>query len=287
MILNRRQLLQTTGAAVLGSTAIARASVAQAPKILFFTKSVGFEHSVVRRGGDELAHAERIFLEVAKSHGYDATVSKDGRLFDPDQIGEWDAFVFCTTGDLDKPSRDGGAPMTPAGKRAFLDAIKQGVGFVGMHCATDTFHSGPTGRSEFIEMIGGEFTSHGKQQEAMIDVVDPDFPGVKPFGDRFQLLEEWFAFRNISPEMHVIMVQLTEDMEGKDYNRPNYPMTWSKNFGDGKVFYTSMGHREDTWTNPDYQNLLMGGLDFVTGKVPGSVEVDVERVTPGFQITGG
>ena len=49
----------------------------------------------------------------------------------------------------------------------------------------------------------------------------------------------------------------------------------------GRVFYTSMGHREDVWQNPIYQGLLIGALNWVTGRVDVSVEPNLTKVTPG------
>ena len=51
------------------------------------------------------------------------------------------------------------------------------------------------------------------------------------------------------------------------YERPNFPETWARMHGKGRVFYTSMGHREDVWENPLYQGLLLGALGWATGKV--------------------
>jgi type 1 glutamine amidotransferase len=52
--------------------------------------------------------------------------------------------------------------------------------------------------------------------------------------------------------------------------------------GKGRVFYTSMGHFEDVWENPRYQGLLIGALNWATGKVEASVEPNVTKVTPGY-----
>src|SRR6185437_7527408 len=111
----------------------------------------------------------------------EVVASKDGRLFEPDKIGEWDAFVFMTTGDLTTEGQaEKSPPMSPEGEKAFYDAIRGGKGFIGMHCATDTFgHHRHRGADDpFIQMIGGEFVSHGPQQEVEIDIVDAKFPGV-------------------------------------------------------------------------------------------------------------
>ncbi len=290
---NRRELLLTAAGAWLGSGALSQAlgasSRAPRKKILYFTKSAGFQHSVVARQGKALAHSERILSEIGKDRGFDVVASKDGRLFEPDRIGEWDGFVFCTTGDLTTPGTDGSPPLSAAGEKAFYDAVKNGKGFVGMHCATDTFgHHGARNQGAedpYIQMIGGEFVIHGDQQAATLEVVDPRFPGLADgFGksSSFKLKDEWYSLKNFAEDMHVVLLQKTEGMQGKDYQRPDYPSTWARKHGDGRVFYTNMGHREDVWTNPDYQALLLGALAWSTGQVDADLTPNLKQVAPGY-----
>lgn len=292
MTLTRRRMLMASGAAALGASAMARTLTASPQdgdrkKILFFTKSSGFEHSTIARKDGELSHAEQIMIEIGAENGFDITASKDGRLFEPDQIDEWDGFLFYTTGDLTRPGTDNEPPMSPEGLEAFLESIKTGrKGFAGVHSATDTFHSGPDDRTPFVDMIGAEFISHGPQQVAKIKVVEPSFPGADVFGSEFEINDEWYAFRNMSDQLHVIMVQLTEGMESggqRDYERPDFPMTWVKRHGDGRVFYCSMGHREDVWTNPKYQGLVLAGLNVITGRADADFTPNVSEITPGYQ----
>jgi type 1 glutamine amidotransferase len=286
MSLNRRQMLLASGAALLGTGALGRLQAARrgrTKKVLFFTKSSGFQHSVIARKGDEPAHAERILAEAGREHGYEVVASKDGRLFDPDKIGQWDAFAFYTTGDLTTEGTDKQPAMSREGKQAFLDAIRGGKGFIGMHCATDTFHSKGDQVDPYIEMIGGEFITHGAQHVARLIVADEDFPGARPFGDSFEINDEWYALKNFPDDLHVIMAYDTGSMTGPMYQRPNFPQTWSRRHGKGRVFYTSMGHREDVWTNPKYQGLLIGALDFVTGRADADIEPNVTKVTPDYK----
>jgi type 1 glutamine amidotransferase len=287
MMLNRRQMLFASGATMIGPRALGRTLAADkgsAKKIFFFTKSSGFQHSVITRKGGKLSLAERILTEVGKEHGFEVVASKDGREFDPDRIDQWDAFAFETTGDLttEGPHKDG-PPMSKDDKKAFLDAIRDGKGFIGMHCATDTFHSCGDEIDPYIEMIGGEFIVHGKQQKTKLDVTDPNFPGAKPFGQSFELLDEWYALKNLADDLHVIIAHDTKGMEGEMYERPNFPETWARMHGKGRVFYTSMGHREDVWEDPTYQGLLIGALSWVTRKVDANVEPNVSQVTPGYK----
>jgi type 1 glutamine amidotransferase len=59
-----------------------------------------------------------------------------------------------------------------------------------------------------------------------------------------------------------------------------YPATWARMHGRGRVFYTSMGHREDVWANPIFLNLLAGALDWITGRVEADTAPNFARVSP-------
>lgn len=290
--ISRRRMLQAGGAALLAPLALRRGLAAEAGKnVLFFTKSSGFEHSVIKRHGEELSHAERILTEVGKKHGFDVVCSKDGGMFESDKIGKFDAFVFETTGDLTKPGTDKQPPMTEQGLKNLLEAIEAGKGFVGFHCATDTFgkHRGQGAEDAYIRMIGGHFAGHGAQQVATIEVVDPKFPGARSFGDAktFELNDEWYAQTHLADDLHVIYALETDSMKGSQYERPDFPQTWARMQGKGRVFYNSMGHREDVWSNPKFQHLAAAALTWVTGGSEADVTPNVAQVTPGYKTTHG
>lgn len=290
--MNRREMLLSSGALALGMSAFPRGFIhaddGKRKRLLFFTKSSGFEHSVVHRNKpDELSYAEKIVTELGQKHGFDVHATKDGRVFIPEEIAKFDAFCFYTTEDLTKEGNDKNPPMPPEGKKAFLEAIANGKGFIGSHCASDTFHSPgnrganqPAGeRDPYTNMIGGEFIIHGKQQKAWMRNVGPDFPGAKDIKD-FQLHEEWYALKNFAPDLYVILAQDSQGMEGKEYQRDLFPATWARKHGKGRVFYTSMGHREDVWVNPTFQQLLLGGIAWALGNVAVEFTPNIEKVTP-------
>ncbi len=290
--LSRRDLLAAGSALFLGMSAGSRLLAQEkgkTKKVLYFIKSAGFPHSVVTRKNGAPSLSEKIMINVGKEHGFEVVASKDGGVFEPDKIGEWDAFVFETTGDLTtEGTSEHSPPITPEGEKALYDAIRGGKGFLGMHCASDTFgHHGKRNKGKddpYIQMLGGEFIVHGAQQKSRIKIVSPNFPGLgRGQGGSettFELQEEWYALKNFAEDMHVVMVQGTEGMKGPMYDRPDYPMTWARNHGKGRVFYTSMGHREDVWENPMYQGLLMGALAWATGKVDTDLEPNLSKVAP-------
>jgi type 1 glutamine amidotransferase len=176
--------------------------------------------------------------------------------------------------------------MTPEGKQALIDAVRGGKGLIGFHCASDSFHSRGDQVDPFIQMLGGEFIVHGAQQEATLKNIAPDFPGAKEIGDSIRLMEEWYALKNFNPDMHVILAQETSGMEGGMYHRPSFPQTWARKEGNGRVFYTSLGHREDVWENAKFQGLTLGGMAWMAGRVDADVAPNIEQATPGYKEVG-
>jgi type 1 glutamine amidotransferase len=292
--MNRREMLVRSGAVALTFGAMRFPLGWAAPRkggtpqhILMFTRSQTFEHSVVKRKNGDLSLAEHIVTQLGEKHNFKVTCTKDGREFVPEKIGQYDGFIFETTGDLTKEGGDHNPPMPPEGKNALLKAIADGKGFVGSHCASDTFHSkGPARENQeadnmdpYIAMLGGEFIVHGRQQPAKMHVTDHAFPGTKDLKD-FVLNEEWYALKNFAPDLHVILVQVTEGMKDDMYQRPDFPATWARMHHKGRVFYTSMGHREDVWENPSFQALLLGGISWSLGNIDAELKPNLKEVAP-------
>ncbi len=269
-------------------------------KVLYFTKCSNFEHSVVRERNGRPSWSEQVFTGLGPKHHIEFTYSKDGSLFTPEYLAQFDAFIFYTSGDLLAPGKDGNPPMTPAGKAALLQAIRNGKGFVGIHSAADTFHSGETAETDtnrardwryrslgekadpYIRMLGGELIIHDKQQVARARVVDPRFPGFSGLGHEVQWMEEWYSMTEFAPDMHVILVTETSGMSGPPYQRPDYPDTWARMEGKGRVFFTALGHREDTWAEPEFQGIIFGGLDWALGRVDADLTPNLKQVAPGY-----
>ena len=289
--MKRREMLKATSAAVLGLSAFplgwAAAAEKKKQKVLYFTRSAGYEHSAVHREGDQLSHSEKALTEMGKRAGFEVECTKDGRVFDGN-LDQYDVIAFYTSGDLTRPNKQNTPPMTPGGKKKLLEAIAGGKGFVGFHAAADTFHSkGPRNEIQtevdpYIAMLGGELVTHGAQQEASL-IIASRFPGAGNMGcaEGISFTEEWYALKNFATDLHVILVQETRYMKGDCYQRPDYPCTWARMHGKGRVFYTSFGHRDDIWTNPFVQTIVLGGMAWALGNVKANVGPNIDRVTPG------
>jgi type 1 glutamine amidotransferase len=274
-------------AATLTATAAPR-------KILFFSKSSGFEHSVISWKKGQPSYAEKILLDLGAKNGWEFTFSKDGSKFSPEYLAQFDAVFFYTTGDLCTPGTDRQPPMTPAGKQALIDYVRSGKGFIATHSASDTFHTDNCAMNEparyinhgeqadpYVRLLGGEFIIHGAQQVATNTVIDPAFPGFEAVSSSFAFQEEWYSLKDFAPNIHVLTVIDAPHMTGPMYERPPYPNTWARVEGQGRVWYTAMGHREDVWTNPIFQSILVGGVKWALGDAKGDVTPNIKTAAPG------
>ncbi|MCX8497116.1 MAG: ThuA domain-containing protein [Akkermansiaceae bacterium] len=262
---------------------------APAHRLLFFSKSSGFQHPVISWKDGQPSFAEKIFTELGAKHSWEFVFSKDGSKFSPEYLAGFDAVIFYTTGNLLTTGTDNQPAMTPAGKQALFDYIKGGKGFIGLHCASDTFHTTGTpdrhldatkGEDAYICTVGGEFIAHGAQQVATNKVIDPKFPGFETAGDQFTFAEEWYSLKNFNPDLHALTVIKTEGMDGEPYHRSDYPTTWARAEGKGRVYYSALGHREDVWTNPTFQNILVGAIRWTTGDVDAVIPPNLKTAAP-------
>jgi len=188
----------------------------------------------------------------------------------PESLKNYDAVIFAnTTGDLPIPDRDG-----------FLEWVKSGKAFIGLHAATDTFHRWP----DYAAFIGGEFATHGPQLSVSCINDDPQHPANKHFGKTFDIaLEEMYQIKNHDQTKEHELLSLDKKPVAADPQPGFYPVSWCHLYGKGKVFYSSIGHREDIIDvdpaikdrkNPvevsqAYQAHVLGGILWALGLAPG------------------
>lgn len=278
---SRREFLGMIG---LVSSALAfprRTFPANKPSLLLFTKSSGYEHAVIKSTDGKPSVVEQALRGLGARRGFEVTPTKDGRIFDSSEFRAHQALFFYTTGDLTKVGTDGQPAMSVQGKQAFLDAVHNGLGFVGAHAATDTFHPAQGEQSDpYLQMVGGEFFAHGKIQPANLIVNDAKFPGVKTPPQNLD--EEWYSLKNLVPDMHVILTVDTAGMKGEPYQRAPYPVTWARQHGKGRVFYTAMGHRAETWDHEFFLSLLAGAIAWAMAHGKAKLDANIAKVAPGY-----
>jgi len=260
------------------------ASQAANKKLLFLTHAALYKHT-------SLGPAEKAVIELGKTGGFDVT-TVEGYKQDPKQLdfsfltpaylAQFDGVMMMTNGNL---------PFTDAQKQMLLDFVRGGKGFIGAHCASLTFYNYP----EFGDMLGGYFNRNLPQGTiAVLKVEDTRHPATKMLGASWPLVDEFYLFgtapwdaskpndnidvlfKNKIPmgfsrdRVHVLLSLDTNAMDMS--KQPNlvkggdYPQAWTREYGKGRSFYTSLGHRDDIWSSdPVFRAHIAGGIRWALG----------------------
>jgi type 1 glutamine amidotransferase len=251
---------------VLVLTASVFCPLAQAQRkarILFINTTGGFHHS-------SCEHSVPVIHRMARESGiFDVVYSSSADVINRKTLAGFDAIMFAnTTGDLKQ------FPLDEEGRAALMDFIRGGKSFIGVHAATDTYKDWP----DYYEMIGGSFIDHPWHDEVVIEVEDPIHPAGQPVPSPWTIKDEIYRFKNYSrDDKHVILRMKSAPIRGEhDATKGDFAIAWAKYHGKGRVFYTSLGHREDVWDDPTYQQHLLGGIRWALGKELGRLKIDPE-----------
>ena len=274
--------------AVLVASAFAKATADDPSpgrkQLLFLTHAALYKHT-------SLGPAEKAVTELGKTGGFDVTTvegyKQDPKQLDfsfltPEYLNQFDGVMMMTNGNL---------PMSDTQKKNLVDFVRAGKALIGAHCASLTFYNYP----EFGELLGGYFNRNLPQGTiAVLKVEDTRHPATKMLGTSWPLVDEFYLFgtapwdaarpdenvdglfKNKIPmgfsrdKVHVLLSLDTEHMDMS--KQPNlkrggdYPQAWTKEVGKGRTFYTSLGHRDDIWSNDAvFRAHLAGGIRWALG----------------------
>lgn len=222
-------------------------------RVLYVTQSKGFRHA-------SLHESEDVMEELGSTNGFDVILThKAEKYFTKDFLKKLDVVVFYTTGEL---------PLSDEQKAAFLDFVKSGKGFVGIHSATDTFYKWP----QYGEMIGGYFDGHPWTQNDTVGILATDRknPITKHWEESFKLTEEIYQFKNFDREKVTVTMSLdpaNTDMTKNGIKAKEFPVTWYRDYGKGRVFYTSLGHRPEVWHDQRYQTMIVNAVKWAARRM--------------------
>jgi hypothetical protein len=277
-------------AAVGGVIGTLRGQTPPHKRLLFLTHAALYKHS-------SLAPAETAVTDYGKTGGFDVTTldgykQESARLdlsfLTPEYLAQFDGLMLMTNGNL---------PLTEPQKRAIVDYVGNGKALIGVHCASLTLYDYP----EFGEVLGGYYrrsivpTSMVGQKIGVLKVEDPSHPATRMMGGSWPVAEEFYQFgtavwdasrpaEQISQvgrlhipmafsrdRVHVLLSLDTDKTDISDLGPEvvkggDYPQAWSRTFGKGRSFYTSLGHRDDIWsTDPTFRAHVTGGIRWALG----------------------
>jgi type 1 glutamine amidotransferase len=234
--------------------------------VLVIAQTHGFEH-------DSVPDAMAAVYNMGKESGlWDTIMRTDTELLtkkdlvkNAKNLNYFDAVVFASpTGELD---------LTDEQKAAILSFVHDdGKGYVGIHAAIDTLYKWP----EYGKMTGGYFDEHPWMTfNAPIRNEGGDFPATRHFPAEFHKYDEIYQPKDWSRAD--VNVLLSLDPSKLDYNNPrvhradhDFAVAWSKMYGKGRVFYSTLGHTTESWKDPDIRTMYFEAIKWSLGMTDGS-----------------
>lgn len=233
-------------------------------KILVFNLCQGFRHSSIPYWDKALE------IMGEKTGAFSVEFSDDLNVFTKENLEQFDALCFNNTTDLILTPE-----ATPEQCKAIMDFVKGGKGFIGIHAATDCFYKEGKAWPEASEMLGGKFSGHPWTSNGTwaIKIDEPNHPLMVPFaGKGFKISDEIYRTEpplySRSKQLVLMSLDMSDETTKNKAEKPtdaDTGISWIKKWGEGRVFYCSLGHNHDvTWTKPVLEHYLRG-IQFALG----------------------
>lgn len=246
----RTVALALLGAWLLASPALAQKKAPQGAKVLLLS------------GGQRQHHGYRdqaFYLAGAleDTGRYEVTIAEDAALLTSPAMNKYGLIIVLAD------RRDPEFKFTREQQEALLAWVKAGHGYVSIHGADN---AAPDWLPGFRDMLGGVFTHVGlpdgkvRKGSYVVKIVDTKSPITSGLSD-FDLKDELYYHMQMQPGV--------EPLATVDHDGTAWPVAWTRNYGQGRVFHTPLGHRDfgpgkdDPLTNPNLKKLVIQGIDWV------------------------
>ncbi|MEV4288417.1 ThuA domain-containing protein [Nonomuraea bangladeshensis] len=237
-----RRLAVTVAAITVAATVIpAVPAQAAAFKVLVFSKTAGFRHDSIPSGIQAIRE-----LGTANDFAVDAT--EDSSAFTTANLAQYKAVVFLsTTGDV----------LNDNQQAAFQTYVDGGGGYVGVHAAADTEYNWPY----YGQLMGAWFNSHPAIQQATVRTEDRAHAATAHLGTTWSRTDEWYNYRT-NPRPNVRVLQSLDEGSYSGGGMGDHPITWCHPQSSGRAFYTGLGHTQESYADPSFRALLLGGIRY-------------------------
>ena len=216
------------------------------PRVLVFTKTMKYRHKSIPDGV--------LAVQEVGSGRWITEHTEDSGTFTPENLRRYAVVVFLsTTGDV----------LDASQQRAFEAYMRGGGGYAGVHAAADTEYDWPW----YGELVGAWFRDHTSVSDNTVHVEDPKDISMHGMPDRWPHTDEWYAYRtNPRPNVHVLG-SIDDSRTGASNMGGDHPIVWKHRVGDGRAWYTGMGHTKESFAEPVMRDHLQGGIAWAAGLV--------------------
>ncbi|WP_371785528.1 ThuA domain-containing protein [Streptosporangium subroseum] len=245
-------LAMASPASAVSSDATAAAVAAAPPityKVLVFSKTTAFRHSSIPNG-------IAMIRQLGVDNGFAVDATEDAAVFTTANLAQYKAVVWLsTTGDV----------LNAAQQTAFESYIRGGGGYAGVHAAADTEYDWPW----YGGLVGSFFKSHPATQAATVRFEDRANPSTGHTAPTWNRTDEWYDYRT-NPRTDVkVLATVDESTYSGGAMGADHPITWCHGYEGGRAWYTGMGHTEESYADPTFTKLVLGGIQVAAGVAHG------------------
>lgn len=239
-----------TGTALLLPAGIAMADEPEAEySVLVFSKTAGFRHGSIGAGKD-------MITQLGEEHNFHVDLTEDSSDFTDENLADYDAVVWLSTT---------GTVLNAEQKLAFENYIQAGGGYAGIHAASDTEYEWDW----YGGLVGAWFDSHPENQEVNLKTTDHVHPSTAHFPPAMDWFDELYNYRtNPRGQVHVLQELDEKSYSGGNMGTDDHPITWCQDYDGGRAWYTGLGHTDEAYEDPVFQQLILGGIETAAGVVP-------------------
>jgi type 1 glutamine amidotransferase len=217
------------------------------PRLLLYSKTVGFRHDSIEDGSKALAR-------LAREKGWECEATEDPSSFHDSRLAAFDLVLFLNTN---------GNVLDDAGREALVRFVRSKKAFVGVHGAAAT----ETDWTWFGGLVGATFKAHPAVQPARVAVADASHPATRHLPASWRRIDEWYGFHE-SPRARVrVLLTLDESSyeAGDGAMGADHPLSWCHEYEGGRSFYTALGHTKESYGEQAFLEHVAGGIAWALG----------------------
>lgn len=238
------------------------APVAAPFRVLIFSKTLGYRH-------DSITNGIAAIRDLGKQQGFAVEATEDSSVFTATNLARFAVVVFLSaTGDV----------LNPDQESALKSYVLSGGGFAAIHGAV----FGPLACEEhwtwYGEMFCCAFTNHSAVVPATVNLDDAKHPANAGLPAHWQRTDEWYNFSGTPRGCARVLATLDESSYHGGRMGEDHPIAWCRRVGQGRLWYTAMGHTASSFAEPLFQRHLLGGILIAAGKTPADFSPNATRL---------
>jgi type 1 glutamine amidotransferase len=219
-------------------------------RVLVFSKTLGYRHASITNGIAAIR-------ELSSQHGFAVEATEDSSAFTATNLARFQAVVFLSViGDV----------LNADQEKAFENYVQGGGGLVAVHAAIFGSRACEGDWAWYGNVIGCAFTNHSAIVPAVVKIEDPKHRSTAGLPKEWQRTDEWYNYTGTPRGIANVLATVDESTYRGGTVGSDHPISWWRPVGQGRMWFTAMGHTESSFSEPYFRQHLLGAIQAVAGR---------------------